>query len=73
MVLGGGQSAEYAGDLSIESGRVKDLTNLSGTFLCDDEQGLRAVAAAIRREGMRIDSGAVRFFPPDGSPPIVLE
>ena len=73
MVLGGGQAAEYAGDLTIESSRVKDLTNLSGTFQCDDEQGLRAVAAAIRQQGVVIKVGAVRFFPPDGSRPVVLE
>ena len=50
-----------------------DLTNLSGTFEFDDDAGLREVAAEIRRRGLVIEVGAVRFFPADGSPPVVLE
>jgi hypothetical protein len=72
-VLGGGLLAMYAGDLSIQGGRITDLTNLSGTFQFDDETGLRAVANAIRQVGVPIEAGAVRFFPADGSRPIVLE
>src|SRR5438552_1608246 len=68
-VLGGGQSALYAGDMTIQGGRVTDLTNLSGTFQCDDEQGLTDVAAELRRQGLTLETGAVRFFPPDGSRP----
>ena len=72
-VLGGGQPAMYAGDLTVRDGRVVDLTNLSGTFQFDDEDGLREVAAELRARGLGVDPGAVRFFPADGSPPVVLE
>jgi hypothetical protein len=72
-VLGNASDALYAGDLTILAGVVTDLTNLSGTFQCDDEQGLRDVARAIRQEGLTIATGAVRFFPPDGSAPVILE
>ena len=44
MVLGGGQPALYAGDLTLLGGKVIDLTNLSGTFQFDDESGLRQIA-----------------------------
>ena len=73
MVLGGVQPALYAGDLTIEDGAVTDLTNLSGTFQFDDEAGLKSVAEQIRRQGMAVEIGAVRFFPADGSRPIILE
>src|SRR5262249_29255931 len=72
-VLGGAEPAMYAGDLTIEGGRVTDLTNLSGTFQFDDEAGLRAVAEQIRRQGVEVAQGAVRFFPPDGTGPVILE
>jgi hypothetical protein len=72
-VLGGGRSALYAGDMTIRGGRVVDLTNLSGTFQFDDEDGLREVATELRRQGLVVEPGAVRFFPPDGSRPVVLE
>ncbi len=62
----------YAGDMTIRAGRVADLTNLSGTFQFDDEDGLRNVAIELKRQGLELDAGAVRFFPADGSPPIVL-
>jgi hypothetical protein len=52
---------------------VVDLTNLSGTFQFDDEDGLREVASAVRAQGLMVEAGAVRFFPPDGSAPVVLE
>ena len=73
IILGGGQPALYAGDMTVRGGRVVDLTNLSGTFQFDDEDGLREVAAELRRQGLQVDAGAVRFFPPDGSPPVVLQ
>jgi hypothetical protein len=63
----------YAGDMTIQGGKVVDLTNLSGTFQFDDEDGLREVAAELRRWGLVVEPGAVRFFPADGSRPIVLE
>jgi hypothetical protein len=72
-VLGGALPAMYAGDLTIRGGMVVDLTNLSGTFQFDDEDGLREVAAELRRVGLVVAKGAVRFFPPDGSRPVVLE
>jgi hypothetical protein len=73
LVLGGGRQAKYAGDMTIRGGRVVDLTNLSGTFQFDDEAGLREVAAELRGQGLAVDVGAVRFFPTDGSRPVVLE
>ena len=72
-VLGGGSPASYAGDMTVRGGRVADVTNLSGTFRFDDEEGLRAVAAELRGAGLTVDVGAVRFFPLDGSKPVVLE
>ena len=72
LVLGGGQPAEYAGDLTVQGGRVVDLTNLSGTFQFDEEGGLLAVAEQIRRQGMEVAPGAVRFFPANGSRPVTL-
>jgi hypothetical protein len=71
-VLGSASPAMYAGDLTIEGGRVTDLTNLSGTFEFDDEAGLLEVAEQIRAQGMRVEAGAIRFFPADGSHPIIL-
>jgi hypothetical protein len=72
-VLGGAQPATYAGDLTVRNGKVADLTNLSGTFRFDDEEGLKAVATECRRQGLEVVPGAVRFFPADGSRPVVLE
>jgi hypothetical protein len=72
-VLGGAKPALYAGDLTIRNGRVWDLTNLSGTFQFEDEAGLLSVAREFRRQGIPVEPGAVRFFPPDGSPPVTLE
>jgi hypothetical protein len=72
-VLGGGKPANYAGDLTIQGGMVIDLTNLSGTFQFDDEAGLREVAEELRKRGLVVAQGAVRFFPADGSRPVVLE
>ena len=72
-VLGRASSALYAGDLTVRGNRVVDVTNLSGTFQFDDEDGLREVAAELRRLGLSVVVGAVRFFPTDGSLPVVLE
>jgi hypothetical protein len=63
-VLGGGLPALYAGDLTVEKGKVAEVTNLSGTFQFDDEAGLRAVAQQLRLQGLNVEPGAVRFFPP---------
>jgi hypothetical protein len=72
-VLGGSKPATFAGDLTVRGGKVVDLTNLSGTFEFDDEAGQREVAAEIRKQGLAIEVGAVRFLPADGSAPVVLE
>lgn len=72
-ILGGGKPALYAGDLTVHHGKIIDLTNLSGTFQFDDEDGLRKVAHQLRQQGIDIEVGAVRFFPPDGSAPVILE
>jgi hypothetical protein len=72
-VLGGGRPALYAGDLTIQNGNILDVTNLSGTFQCDNEEGLKEVADQIRRQGVNVEVGAVRFFPPNGSFPVILE
>lgn len=72
-VLGAGRSAKYAGDLRIEDGTIRDVTNLSGTFQCDDPEGLREVVGALRGHGFVVRPGAVRFFPHDGSRPRILE
>jgi hypothetical protein len=63
----------YAGDRTVRGGKVVDLTNLSGTFQFDAEDGLREVANELRRQGLTVEAGAVRFFPSDGSPPVILE
>jgi hypothetical protein len=72
-ILGGGQPALYAGDLTIRDGKVFDVTNLSGTFQFDDETGLLAVAEQLRNQGFLVEVGAVRFFPADGSRPVILQ
>jgi hypothetical protein len=71
-ILGNAQPVEYAGDLTIRDGRISDVTNLSGTFACDDREGLRNVVDELRRLEFEINEGAVRYFPPDGSRPVVV-
>jgi hypothetical protein len=71
-VLGLARPAMYAGDLTVNQGKIIDLTNLSGTFQCDDPDGLLNVAAVLRQLGFEIELGAVRFFPIDGSRPVIL-
>jgi len=72
-VLGNAASALYAGDLRIDKSRIVDVTNLSGTFQFDDPQGLLQVATQLESLGFAIESGAVRFFPMDGSAPSILK
>lgn len=68
-MLGGGQSVQYAGDLSIKDSQIIDLTNLSGTFQCDDENGLLDVYQILVQQGWQVLAGGVKFFPGDGSRP----
>ena len=73
-VLGGGEPALYAGDLTVVGGIVRDLTNLSGTFQFDDPAGLMGVAQQLALQGLRLAPGAVRFFDWDGlHPPLILQ
>ncbi len=62
MVLGCAQPEIYAGDLTIKFGKIRDLTNLSGTFQFSDAEGLLAVASALEEIGFQIMPGAVRLF-----------
>ncbi len=72
-VLGNAEPAEYAGDLVVDDGKIKELTNLSGTFQFDDAAGLLEVARTIRTLGIEVLPGAVRLFPSSGARPQILE
>lgn len=72
-ILGAAQSVKYAGDLMIKECTIIDVTNLSGTFDCDDAAGLLDVADELRRQGFLVSSRGVRFFPRDGSRPRILQ
>ena len=61
-VLGGSQLAMYAGDLTVKFGKIKDLTNLSGTFQFSDAEGLLDVAIVLEEIGFQIMPGAVRLI-----------
>lgn len=56
-VLGQARSASYAGDLSMVRGKIRDVTNLSGTIQFDDEQGLHAVGNSYENRGWRSSRG----------------
>ena len=71
-VLGNAEKAMYASDLTIEHGKIKDVTNLSGSFQFDDPDGLFHIATVLERGGFAIEPGGVRLFPMDGSRPIIL-
>ncbi len=71
-ILDHAQPVQFAGDLSIEDGRIADLTNVSGTFQCDDENGLRAVREVLVQQEWEVSIDGVRFFPADGRRPIIL-
>jgi hypothetical protein len=72
-VLGGKRAARYAGDLTIHHGIIADVTNLSGTFRFASRLGLRKVAGQLRKQGLTVAPGAVRFFPKNGQRPEILE
>ena len=66
QVLGGAQSALYAGEITIDrAGAVDEVTNLSGTFRFRSEQSLCRVADVLRRLGFSVAD--VVWCPPDGS------
>lgn len=71
-VLGDAEPALYAGDLRIVAGKVKDVTNLSGTFQFNEVAGLLEIAEEMEKIGLEVQDNAVRFFPTDGSAAIIL-
>ncbi len=71
-ILGTASPVLYAGDMTIENGMIVDVTNLSGTFQCQDREALIAVVDAMKESGCLVAPGAVRFFPADGSRPEIL-
>lgn len=72
-ILGGAKPVRYAGDMTVKDGAISDVTNLSGMFRCDQRDGLVHVASILKRTGLTVVEGAVRFFPQDGSMPHMLE
>lgn len=71
-IFGGGQAVRYAGDVRIRRGMIIDITNLSGTFCCDEPAGLLAVAKQLAQQGLILQADSIRFFPASGSKPIIL-
>jgi hypothetical protein len=71
-VLGQALPALYAGTLRVLDNAIVELTNLSGTFRCDDDEGLIDVAEWLVQHGWRIADNAIRFFPFDGSRPYII-
>jgi hypothetical protein len=72
-VLGNCKPAIYAGDMTIFDGKIKDLTNLSGTFQFSDEKGLLDVAKWLEENGFEILLESVRIFSyDDNSRPRIL-
>ena len=72
-ILGKATPVKYAGDVRVENGTIIDITNLSGTFLCDEPGGLIEAAKLFRQSGLKLADHAVRFFPHDGSQPCLLQ
>ena len=71
-VLGGGREAMYAGDMTVRQGIVIELTNLSGTFQFDEPDGLLDVATQLNGQGITVAKAAIKFFPSDGSRPVII-
>ncbi len=71
-ILGGAEAVRYAGDIRLQRGKLLDITNLSGTFRCDEPDGLLAAAQQFVQQGFVIKQNAIRFFPPNGGKPIIL-
>ncbi len=71
-VLGQALPALYAGTLRIAGDTIVELTNLSGTFRCDDDEGLIEVAEWLLNRGWKFARDAIRFFPFDGGRPYII-
>jgi hypothetical protein len=71
-VLGQALPALYAGTLRVLDNAIVELTNLSGTFRCDDDEGMVDVAEWLMQHGWRIAENAIRFFPFDGGRPYII-
>lgn len=71
-VLGQGLPALYAGTLKVSGREIVELTNLSGTFRCDDDDGLTEVAERLLKSGWSLATDAIRFFPFDGGRPYII-
>ena len=71
-VLGRALPALYAGTLRIAGDKIVELTNLSGTFRCDDDEGLIEVAEWLLNRGWKFARDAIRFFPFDGGRPYII-
>jgi len=71
-ILGNGHAVDYAGDLTMKQRIIIDLTNLSGTFICDAPDGLLQVAHHLEQLGFIISEGGIRYFPHNGSRPQIL-
>jgi len=61
-VLGHARPARFAGDLTIEHGKIVDLTNCSGTFQFDDAAGLIAISRQLRHAGWEFARNSVKLF-----------
>ncbi len=64
--------ATEAGTLRVLDNAIVELTNLSGTFRCDDDEGMVDVAEWLMQHGWRIAENASRFFPFDGGRPFII-
>ena len=70
-VLGNGDSALYAGELTIDSpGNVEQITNLSGTFSFRSKSSLCCVADRLKALGFNVND--ILWFPPEGSSNAIL-
>jgi hypothetical protein len=61
-VLGGAVSVMYAGECYISKRIVVQLTNLSGTFMPDEQEGLLRVAQQLIVQGLKFQVDSVRFY-----------
>ena len=71
-VLGQALPVLYAGTLKVAGDTIVELTNLSRTFRCDDDEGLIEVAEWLLNRGWKLAGNAIRFFPFDGGRPYII-